>query len=186
MKLLPYSTAPAEHLEWDARCQDVAALLIDQIRSVLAAGSAKHSNDYPVEHVGSSSVPDMPGKNVVDLAMLVPPADIPSLVEGLVASGWQRQTEPWAHPAERPMLRASVEHDGQHWRTHLHLLPEGSGEWEITIGFRELLRSGPDLRERYAARKREVLAEGITPSHLYANAKSDVVLQILREGGYNV
>ena len=168
-----YITVAAAHHEWDPECPIVAAEICREVQN--AVGDRRR-----VEHVGSSSVPGMPGKNIIDLALEAEPGDVPGFVTALVEIGWQRQTEPWAHPATRPMLYGAFDRSGRRHLSHLHIV--GAAEFESMVRFREALRADPALRDRYAERKREVLASGVTEGHLYADAKSDVVEAILDEG----
>ena len=67
-----------------------------------------------VEHVGSSAVPGLPGKNVVDLGIEADPDDIPAITDALLSLGFGRQggaravpADPAdAAPARRPRRRA--------------------------------------------------------------------------------
>ncbi len=176
MLLRAYEESPVRLEAWDPRTFAVAARLIESVRAVVP-------DIGELEHVGSSSVPELHGKNIVDLAAHVLPVRMSEAVRALVEVGWQRQTGPRAHPDERPMLRASVEHEETLFRTHLHLLPHGGNEWPVMIAFRDALRTDEVLRARYVARKREVLAAGIDYGPDYAQAKSDVVLEALRAIG---
>jgi GrpB-like predicted nucleotidyltransferase (UPF0157 family) len=53
--------------------------------------------------VGSSAVPGLAGKNIIDLLLAADPADIPAITQTLLELGFQPQV-PAAFPATRPML----------------------------------------------------------------------------------
>jgi GrpB-like predicted nucleotidyltransferase (UPF0157 family) len=126
----------------------------------------------------------MPGKGYVDLHLSVPPPHLPAAVEALLSAGWQRQVEAWRFPDARPMLRAAVTRAETRYQAHLHLLPEGSRELETHLAFRDALRAGAALRDRYAARKRELVAAGTTDGADYAAAKSGVIEEALHALGF--
>lgn len=171
LALETYVPQPAALRPWDPRLPGLAAALIERVRAV--AGLAP-------EHIGSSSIPGMPGKGYVDLEMLAAPDRIPDLTERLVADGWQRQTGAHAFPATRPLLMAYAVAGDLVVPSHLHVVPTAK-ELARDVAFRDALRESAELRARYEARKREVLAQGIVYGPDYADAKSDVILAILDE-----
>jgi 5-(carboxyamino)imidazole ribonucleotide synthase len=167
--ILPYDRRPAAVEEWDPRTVDVA-------RRVAALVSEKRP-DLRVEHIGSSAVPGLPGKNVVDLAILTDPADIPAVTELLVGLGFQRQLPPRAFPPTRPLLLGSILHEGRRYRIHLHVHPMRhrvfGREHARDLGFRDALRANADLREAYAERKRAIVQGKPADSFRYSLAKTE-------------
>ena len=166
-----YERRPAAFLPWDPRCLDVARELARLIDSALP-GTVAH-------HVGSSSVPGMPGKNVVDLALEAQPDEIPLVVEAMHSIGFGRQPPgaPAPFPPTRPMLTGAVDHDGTAFRIHLHIVPPARDELREMLEFRDALRADPSLRDAYAAVKRDIVdgaPDGIA-SGLYAVHKGDFV-----------
>jgi GrpB-like predicted nucleotidyltransferase (UPF0157 family) len=145
----------------------------------------------PVERAESARctrVPDLDVlqpylEGVLDLAAEVAPDDMRGVTDALVAGGWQRQAGAHAFPSTRPMLVAGVEHEGQSFRAHFHLLPAGSGELAELRAFRDALAMDADLRARYVARKREVLERGVSHGPDYAEAKADVIRDALVAAG---
>lgn len=173
--LATYEVQRVEVRPYDPRSPEVAAAVTQLVRKVL------REPDLEPIHVGSSSIPEMPGKGYVDLDLLTPPERIPSVAERLVAAGFQRQTGLHAFPPSRPLLlAAAVTEDGARYPVHLHVTPDAR-EVARDVAFRDALRASADLRDRYEARKREVLASGIDFGPDYARAKSDVVRAILAE-----
>lgn len=156
---------------------------MDRAAAWLASDVTRVVPAIVAEHVGSTAVPGLEGKGVLDLAAEVAPAEMGATTRALLAAGWQRQAGAHAFPTTRPMLVASVEHDGHAFRTHLHLLQAESGELAELRAFRDALRIDADLRARYVARKREVLASGRDHGPDYAHAKSDVILTTLIAAG---
>ncbi|HYO44000.1 MAG TPA: 5-(carboxyamino)imidazole ribonucleotide synthase [Candidatus Limnocylindrales bacterium] len=150
LPIRPYERVPPAYQPWDPRTADVAravARLIDSARP----GTA-------VEHVGSSAVPGLAGKNVVDLGIEADPDDIPRLVEALVSLGFGPQGGLAPFPPTRPMLTGNVDHDGTSFRIHCHVLPPARGELRELVAFRDALRADPILRDAYAAAKQAIIA----------------------------
>ena len=82
LPIRPYERLPAAFHPWDPRTRDVA---LDVARLVASARPGTVA-----QHVGSSSVPGMPGKNVVDLGVEADPDEIPEIADALLSLGFQR------------------------------------------------------------------------------------------------
>jgi GrpB-like predicted nucleotidyltransferase (UPF0157 family) len=126
-----------------------------------------------LEHVGSTSVPNLPAKPIVDIVLEVADsADEPAYVPDLEDAGYMlRIREPsWF---EHRMLRDA---DGQ---VHLHVFSAGCPETERMIRFRDHLRSSVADRDLYAATKRDLAAREWKYMQQYADAKSGVVAEIM-------
>lgn len=148
---------------WDPRAVEVAARV--------AAMVADARPGTVVEHVGSTSVPGLAGKGVVDLVIEADPADVPAITGVLLDLGFGPQTAADAFPPTRPMLRGGIEHDGRVFGLHVHVVPTTSGEAARLRAFRDRLRSDPELRAAYEAHKRRILAEETADPAAYQQAK---------------
>jgi 5-(carboxyamino)imidazole ribonucleotide synthase len=146
----PYATRPFGVHAADPRAPEVAAAVIELVRSALP--------DARIEHVGSTAVPGLPGKGVVDLMLVAPPGSVERIADRLVRIGFQRQGGPDPWPPTRPMLVGSVEWRGRSYALHLHVIPESSPEVREHRDFRDALRADPRLRRDYAAEKRRLAA----------------------------
>ena len=69
------------------------------------------------------------------------------------------------------MRVGTVEHDGETFLLHLHIVPATSHEAEELIAFRGQLRGNPELIAAYVAAKQRILAAGGLDSVDYAEAK---------------
>lgn len=128
---------------WPAEYERVAAL----VRAVLG--------DRVVElrHVGSTSVPGLPAKPVIDVDLVVAdPADEPAYVPDLVAAGFVHHVrEPWWH--EHRLLKHRDP------PTHLHVFGPGCPEVVRHRMFRDWLVDHPADLALYADAKRAAAAE---------------------------
>ena len=167
----PYDQMPAACREHDPRAMDVARRVGSLIES--------HLPGVVVEHVGSTSVPGCAGKGVVDLMVLYPSGGLPAVRDKLDELGFQRQTTRDPFPEERPMRTGSVDHDGTRFRLHAHVIAADAPEASELRAFRERLRADPRLVDAYVARKRAILAEGITDSIDYSVRKGEFVGEVL-------
>jgi GrpB-like predicted nucleotidyltransferase (UPF0157 family) len=136
----------------------------------------------PAEHIGSSAVPGLAGKNIIDLLLAADPADIPAITQALLELGFQPQV-PAAFPATRPMLWGIFRHGSTTYRVHVHVVPAGSSEVAALCGFRDALRADPRLRRRYAALKRAIAAGGPVDPVAFTKAKHDWIAATLTHLG---
>lgn len=126
-----------------------------------------------IEHIGSTSVPGLAAKPIIDILVAVrDSADEASYVPHLEAVGYElRVREPHFH--EHRMLR-TLERD-----VHIHFFSEGAPEIERCLVFRDRLRRWPSDSKRYEQLKRQLAARSWPDMEAYADAKSDVVESII-------
>jgi GrpB-like predicted nucleotidyltransferase (UPF0157 family) len=127
-----------------------------------------------LEHVGSTSVPGLAAKPIIDILLVVAdPADEAAYVAPLEQAGYRlRIREPAWH--EHRLLK------GPDTDINLHVYPPGSPEIGRNLRFRDHLRADPSDRGLYERSKRALAAQDWTYVQQYADAKSDVVEEILR------
>jgi GrpB-like predicted nucleotidyltransferase (UPF0157 family) len=136
----------------------------------------------PAEHIGSTAVPGLAGKNTIDLLLAAEPTQIPAITKALFGLGFQPQV-PAAFPATRPMLWGTYRHGPTTYRVHVHVVPAGSPEVAALRGFRDALRADPRLRRRYAALKRAIVQCGPVDPVAFTKAKHDWILTALTQLG---
>ena len=170
----PYHRVPVQVHQADPHASQVAGRLIALIATCWPAS--------PAEHVGSSAVPGLAGKNIIDLLMAAAPADIPAIAAALLELGFQPQS-PTAFPATRPMLWGTFRHRRTDYRIHVHVVPASSPEVTAMRGFRDALRADPRLRRRYGALKQAIVAGGPVDPMVFSNAKHDWIVAALGQLG---
>jgi GrpB-like predicted nucleotidyltransferase (UPF0157 family) len=171
----PYRRAPVEVHQADPHAPEVARRLIELI-------ATRWPGDTPAEHVGSSAVPELPGKGIIDLLLPAQPADLPAITQALLELGFHHQI-PAVFPASRPMLWGAFRHGPTDYRVHVHVVPASSPEVTAMRGFRDALRADPILRRRYAALKRAIVAGGPVDPVVFSNAKHDWIAATLDQLG---
>ena len=169
-----YLPVPVQVHEADPDAPEVARRLIALISTRWPA--------TPAEHVGSSAVPGLAGKNIIDLLLAAEPADIPAITQALLELGFQPQV-PAAFPATRPMLWGAFRHGLTTYRVHVHIVPTDSPEVAAMRGFRDALRADPVLRRRYAALKRAIVESGPVDPVTFTKAKHDWIAATLAHLG---
>ncbi len=158
---------------WDPRYPEVADLVRRAVESASRAVS--------IDHVGSTAVPDCPGKGVVDLVALHDPAKFDEAKSLLTALGFVPQTSDFQRqwPEHRPMLLGHVAHKEATYLVYVHVVVRDSYEAERFRIFRDRLRDDEELRSKYVEVKRSIIARGITDTDEYAVLKRPIIHEIL-------
>jgi GrpB-like predicted nucleotidyltransferase (UPF0157 family) len=126
-----------------------------------------------IEHVGSTSVPGLAAKPIIDIILVVAHSgNEPEYLPALEAAGYiLRVREPDWH--EHRMVR-TPERD-----VHIHIYSKGCVEIGRMLRFRDRLRSNAEDRMLYENKKRELAKQDWPDTNYYARAKSEVVKLII-------
>jgi GrpB-like predicted nucleotidyltransferase (UPF0157 family) len=126
-----------------------------------------------LEHIGSSAVPGLPAKPVLDLAVQLPEPQISVLEVRLPALGYRFRGD-----AEAAGGRVWVRENGR-LRTHiLHVVQPIDPQWRRWLALRDLLRSSEAARQLYLEAKELTLASGCTRRE-FTRAKTDTISRLL-------
>ncbi|MFF4188894.1 GrpB family protein [Streptomyces sp. NPDC001691] len=161
--LAPY--APA----WAALGQELA----QQVSSVL------RGMPVAVEHIGSTSVPGLDAKPVIDIQVGCQPVDASTAVERVKELGFEHLGESGV-PGREYLRRRS----GQ--PTNVHVVEKDGRLWNDSILFRDYLRTHPDAAARYARVKHSAAREAsmlLAYSELKASALTEI-MNAARNGGH--
>jgi 5-(carboxyamino)imidazole ribonucleotide synthase len=170
----PYVRLRATVVPWDPQSADVAETVAAMIR--------ERRPDLPVEHIGSTAVPGLPGKGVVDLAIATTPEDVPAVAGMLRELGFGPQPGPDPWPASRPMLVGSLVRGETTYRIHVHVQP-GPEEMARDVAFRDALRADPELTRAYADLKVGIVEGGLNEGHQYTYQKQAWIADVQRRLG---
>ncbi|MEO8468433.1 MAG: 5-(carboxyamino)imidazole ribonucleotide synthase [Chloroflexota bacterium] len=173
--ILPYERRVAHVSDWDPRTVDVA-------RDISAMIKARRP-ELDVEHIGSTAVPGLPGKGIVDLSVETDPASVPGIVAELHELGFQDQPGPDPWPPTRPMLVGAVLVDGDEFRIHFHVQPTG-GDSRRDIAFRDALRNDPELMRQYADLKTAITRGSSVDGYRYTHSKTTWILGVYKMLGF--
>ncbi|MDB5075865.1 MAG: GrpB family protein [Chloroflexi bacterium] len=126
-----------------------------------------------IEHIGSTSVPGLVAKPIIDILLVVADsADEPSYVPALEGAGYVlRIREPDWH--QHRLFK------GPDTNINMHVYTVGSVEIERYLIFRDWLRDHPAERDLYAHTKRDLAQREWRYVQNYADAKSEVVEEII-------
>lgn len=129
-----------------------------------------------IEHVGSTSVPGLAAKPIIDImAGIRTLADAPACIAPLEALGYHYVPEYEASIPERRYFRKGPKGARLF---HLHMVEPTSDFWEKELLFRDYLRAHPSTAQAYEALKRK-LARQYTDGNEYCEAKTDFIMATL-------
>jgi GrpB-like predicted nucleotidyltransferase (UPF0157 family) len=158
IEIVPYDPS------WPVRFETEEALIRLSLAPWLAGA---------IEHVGSTAVPGLAAKPVIDIM-----AGVRSLEESRPAIEVAEQIG-YCYAPYRP--------DAMHWfckpspelRTHhLHLVPLNSQQWGRVLAFRNYLRTHPAVSAEYEALKRQLADRHHLDREAYTNAKGPFIDRI--------
>ena len=165
-KVTPHN-APITLADYDPDWPVLFAREAARIRAALGARAVQ------VEHVGSTSVPGLAAKPIIDILLAVPDsADEQAYVPALEAAGYVlRAREPgWF---EHRMFK------GPDTDINLHVFTVGAAEIDRMVLFRDWLRASDDDRDAYLQVKRDLAKRTWRHVQHYADAKTTIVEQII-------
>lgn len=162
----PIELAPSRHALWRERFLAERARVRDALADRGLAGRVER-----IEHVGSTAVPDLAAKDVVDLDIVVADDAVGAVSRALEADlgGTRMENDAEWHPIFR-------RHDGV--RFNDHVFAASGGKWKVSVATRDVLRARPALREEYERLKRE-LAAAHDDLAAYSTGKTEFVGRVL-------
>lgn len=125
-----------------------------------------------IDHIGSTAVPGLPAKPILDIAVRAEPSDEDRIATALVGLGY----------VDRGIRsgRLFIRLRGTDIRTHnLHLYPPDDADCRDQLVFRDALRRDPQLRQRYATLKHDLMDQLGGARIGYAERKTDFVRAVL-------
>jgi GrpB-like predicted nucleotidyltransferase (UPF0157 family) len=161
IELVPYDDA------WPRLFEAIAVEIMD------ACGDYLES----IHHIGSTSVPGLPAKPIIDVMPgLRSHDDGLAIVERMERLGYTYRGD--FGIARRHYFTMK---GGPGLDRHIHCYAVGEGQWDWHLAFRDHLRANPDDRDRYYALKVELAARYPYDVESYAIAKGDFIRGILRQ-----
>lgn len=134
--------------------------------------------DCEIEHVGSTSVPGLPAKPILDIAIgVVSGSDVADTLSALGQFGYEYLADAGGKGGH-VLIRESDLHVRTH---HLHVVTLEDPQWEAYLLFRDFLRGDDAARDAYAAGKFTLAALHPMDREGYTAAKDEIVQRIILE-----
>jgi GrpB-like predicted nucleotidyltransferase (UPF0157 family) len=129
-----------------------------------------------IEHVGSTSVPGLAAKPIIDIDVIVDRSHVGVAIAALESGGYRSLGEmgvPDRHAFKTPPGAI---------RQNTYVIVDGCLSLRNHLGLRDVLRGDPDLRDEYSSVKRRLAAE-TDDIDVYVDGKTDVVRRVLARAG---
>jgi len=135
-----------------------------------------------VEHVGSTAVPGLAAKPVIDLMASVADPDVVVAQAGerLAADGWCYVPPELDSGGLWRRFFVKPDASGLRRAAHLHVIRAGHPRWAEQIAFRDALRRDEGLARSYEDLKRRLAARYAGDREAYTGAKSQFVADAVR------
>ena len=155
--------------QWQSDYEKIAA----QIRSVTTG------LQLDIEHIGSTSVPGLAAKPIIDVGILL---DEPDQFADLVGA-LSKMDLIYRGDKGSAGGRLFIRETAPEFRTHhVHVYFAGAPQWDAYLVFRGRLRSDAKLRSEYAALKRDLALEHRNDRFAYTEGKTAFVSKVLNGG----
>lgn len=165
-------SAPIIVKEYDPRW----ALAFEQEKAAVLAAAGQWLE--AVEHVGSTAVPGLAAKPVIDLLVGIRSlSEAPRTIAALTPLGYEYISDlEFYYPERRYLQRLSG--GGEHTH-HIHMVQTDTAFWADHILFRDYLRAHPAEVREYAALKRQLAARFRQSREEYTDAKGPFIQAVL-------
>ncbi|KAK5464900.1 hypothetical protein LTS15_001463 [Exophiala xenobiotica] len=131
-----------------------------------------------IEHVGSTSVPELAAKPIIDLSVVSEAEDVPAAIEALTVTGCYTYMGemgiPHRHAFRKPGILPA---------RNLYVSVNGCQSIRNHIGVRDICRKDPEVREAYGRAKLELSNRDWESVDEYCEAKNDILTWVLEKAG---
>ena len=152
----------------------VTFFALEQKRIAKALGSTAK-----VEHVGSTAVPNLGGKGILDIVAGVSKTRMAEAKKRLEEAGYEFR-EKASYP-ERLFFRRDYSYKNRERRVHVHLVPLNGRDWREMTGFRDYLLKHPEAVEQYVKIKKEGVKKARGKGETYRKHKEKFIQNISRK-----
>ncbi len=129
----------------------------------------------PIEHIGSTAVPNLTAKPIIDMMAAVQTLEASRpAIEAVAGNGYQY------FPYRPDLMHWFCKPSPEHRTHHLHLVPLGSALWDERLLFRDALRRDAGLAAQYEGLKMDLAEEFPFDREAYTEGKTAFVRRVLK------
>ncbi|MGD0728770.1 MAG: GrpB family protein [Candidatus Micrarchaeaceae archaeon] len=137
------------------------------------------NKDIIIEHIGSTAIPDLGGKNILDIVIGSKHSKLKGLKTQLEKLGYEfRET---AGTQKRLFFRKDYKYNTKFIRVHIHLVKFKSKDWKEMITFRDHLINNKTDRMKYIVIKKKAAKLANGNGDIYKKTKKKFIDQITRK-----
>lgn len=150
---------------WHAMFYEESARILEAARDFVVA----------IEHVGSTAIPGLHAKPIVDIAAATP------TFEGFFPAVPRLEKLGYTYKGEFGVPRRHFFTLGDPTTIHFHVFEEDGKDWREQLLFRDAMRGSEPLRAEYEALKLDLAAKFANDRPAYTAAKAEFIQRVLRE-----
>jgi GrpB-like predicted nucleotidyltransferase (UPF0157 family) len=155
--------------------------LFEELRAPVAAVLGDLALAIAIEHIGSTSVPGLAAKPIIDMDVVVAStAHIPTAIKRLATLGYVHEGDQGISGREAFVWPPSTP------RHHLYVCARDSEALRRHLSFRDYLLKHPDEVQRYGRLKQELAEKFRNDREAYTNAKDEYIQAIANRGMHDV
>ncbi len=133
-----------------------------------------------IEHMGSTAVPGLGGKGIIDIYLRVPEKEMDRYSRLIKKAGYEHK----ASGGDKNIIfhqRDGIGKSGEIIRYHLHITFTKNQDWKNAILFRDYLRKHPEEAKRYAEVKKKAARESDQTKEKYMSIKEPIIKDLLKK-----
>lgn len=142
--------------------------------------SKKLHTKHQIEHIGSTAVPGLGGKGIIDIAVAVKKNDMAKVANNIKQIGYNFR--PKASDNNKFFFRIDLpDKKGGYKRYHLHLTYPESNYWKQDLAFKDYLIKNPKIAQKYAKVKQSAANRSNNNEQSYKKIKTPMIQKIIKE-----
>lgn len=130
-----------------------------------------------IEHIGSTAIPGLGGKGIIDIAIAVDKADLETVAKQLQSIGYAFRPT-FSTPDRYYFINFLADPIDKSRRYHIHLTYPENVEWKDFLGFRDYLINHPKALQEYAKIKRKAVLKADQDGEKYRKLKEPIFKKI--------
>jgi GrpB-like predicted nucleotidyltransferase (UPF0157 family) len=135
-------------------------------------------NNIKIEHVGSTSIPGLGGKGIIDIAIKTPKSKLNQFIKKLEKLGY-KSTEDHPTSSQSAFFQKIIKYSGKERRIHIHLTFTDIF-WDSFIAFRDYLTNNDKERDEYARVKKKAVKHAKGEAEKYRTYKKTFLRKIMK------
>jgi len=138
------------------------------------------AGDYQIEHIGSTAVPSLGGKGIIDIYIVAPKESLEKISQEVLKAGYEKR--PRVSDDQHRFYRIDLSDPAEGIRRyHIHInIPEAE-DFQNAIKFRDYLRQHPADVEKYAQVKIKAANDANENKDAYMAIKEPAIKEILKK-----
>jgi len=127
---------------------------------------------YLIAHIGSTSVPKLSGKGIIDMMIAVRKKEFTKAKKRILILGYEQRN---SNDKNRLFFRRETKIKGKERRYHLHLTFINDVNWKEAQAFRQYLIDNPKIANKYELLKKKAILLCKGDGQVYRNLKNDFI-----------